>query len=232
MPYYQTQNEFGQFRPTQRPRPQFDMNLRDLFPEDTTEHLSFRAVKWGVNQTQPSQQQSRQSLQPELSNTQQQQQQSQLTYQNLMDSSSSTTSMPTNLNTASAYAPFPVSTADSSTEPTNTTPNPADLTTSFQPSATGGAYDAFGFHSEMDTLLADSTAAYTGHTGMSLGFDTDHDWNDGWGPDLFDGFWFRGWGGGGGVGGVYADSGPSGMGDGDGGMEGLERVGEVGEGLR
>ncbi|KAL9120499.1 MAG: hypothetical protein Q9187_002942, partial [Circinaria calcarea] len=38
--YIQTPNEQGYFRP-QRPRPQFDMNLRDLFPEEKPENRSF-----------------------------------------------------------------------------------------------------------------------------------------------------------------------------------------------
>jgi hypothetical protein len=56
-----------------------------------------------------------------------------------------------------------------------------------------------GFQNDLDFLLADpaiSNGAYMATSGMSLGFDTDHDWNDGTGPDLFDGYWFRaGWGG-------------------------------------
>ena len=55
-----------------------------------------------------------------------------------------------------------------------------------------------GFQDDLNFLLGsdgNGNGAYMGNSGMSLGFDTDHDWNDGTGPDLFDGYWFRpGWG--------------------------------------
>ena len=59
-------------------------------------------------------------------------------------------------------------------------------------------YETMGFQNDLDFLIgadASSNGAYMGNSGMSLGFDTHHDWNDGTGPDLFDGYWFRpGWG--------------------------------------
>ena len=36
-----------------------------------------------------------------------------------------------------------------------------------------------------------NNTAYMATSGLSLGFDTNHDWNDGIAPDLFDGYWFR-----------------------------------------
>ena len=79
------------------------------------------------------------------------------------------------------------------------------------------SYDNYVFHNDLDLLLADSTAAYTGQAGMTLGFDTDHDWNDGSAPDLFEGFWFRGWNGVGNGMDMENENGEDGM---DGGMVG------------
>jgi hypothetical protein len=75
-------------------------------------------------------------------------------------------------------------------------------------------YDALGFHNDLDALLGEHTAAYSGHGGLSLGFDTEHDWNDGWGPDFMDGYWFGG--GGGGWGGQQAEMEMGDGGDGSG----------------
>lgn len=64
------------------------------------------------------------------------------------------------------------------------------------------APDLSAYHSELDYLLGQQSAtamsgAYMATSGLSLGFNADdHDWNDGLGPDLLDGYWFRqGWGG-------------------------------------
>jgi len=67
----------------------------------------------------------------------------------------------------------------------------------------------FSFPGGMDFLLADTSAQYTGNTGLSLGFDSEHDWSEGAGVDLFDGFFFGGQGGygGGSAGGLEAGGG-------------------------
>ena len=79
-------------------------------------------------------------------------------------------------------------------------------------------YEHLGYQNELDLLLATDNAngAYMGNQGLSLGFDSDHNWNDGTGPDLFDGYWFRpGWGsisGEGGLGSLTVNGGQGGLG--------------------
>ena len=60
----------------------------------------------------------------------------------------------------------------------------------------------YGFN-DIDSLLADTTATYNGHPGLTLGFDSEHNWSEGGQLDLLDGFFFGGSAaGGGGTGGV------------------------------
>ena len=201
--YFTGQNDYGQVR-AQRPRPQFDMNLRDLFPDDTVERQSFRSVNWGAT---PHQQVQQQMPRP---------QQGSMQYQPSIRSS------------ASPVPNFASPTLSQSIMPAQQIGTPSTRTPTFSgfpaaQSAVGNSYptsdpmsfDSYAYRNvDIDTLLADSTAAYTGQTGMSLGFDTEHDWNDGSGPDLFEGFWFRGWNGVGGGMGMGNEDGEDGADDG------------------
>ena len=55
------------------------------------------------------------------------------------------------------------------------------------------AYDDFAnFPLDMDAFLADSTGLYSGHPGLALGFDNEHDWSEGGAVDFLDGYFFGG----------------------------------------
>ena len=86
---------------------------------------------------------------------------------------------------------------------------------------------AIGFQNELDFLLSDPVAAqgaYVDNAGMGLGFETDHDFNDGGAPDLFEGYWFRsGWGSVSGMGGMMGNG--IGMGGAMDGMQGVQMNG-------
>ena len=205
--------------PTSRPRPQFDMSLRDLFPDDTTDRQSFRAIKWGATGA------GRGPLPhapPVLPST------APLTYPAAAAASPGSTAA------ASSYTTYAPSAAD-------------DASSSYTGDASGGAFppadlgdggtlggwDGGSASLDLDRLLADAATAgaYPGSAGMSLGFDADHDWNDGCPPDLLDGYWFRSgaWSGGG-VG-LNGNGGPDEGGfDGGGGVLGEMEVGGEGEG--
>ncbi|MCJ1435347.1 Fungal specific transcription factor [Xylographa pallens] len=183
--FVQAQNDHGYFRP-QRPRPQFDMNLRDLFPEETHENGSF-ARNIGRWQLQPQQLQQHIGPPPPL------------TPQTSLyaDVASSPSPAPP----AQLYHPPPQQQQQHASPYVQTyaLQQQQGLLPLMAPAPTPNGYDCFGYHhSEIDSLLADSTAQYPGQPGYSLGFDSEHDWSEGAGPDLFDGFFFGGGGGGGG----------------------------------
>ena len=59
--------------------------------------------------------------------------------------------------------------------------------------AVEGGYDDFAnFPLDMDTFLAESTGQYSGHPGLALGFDNEHDWSEGGAIDFLDGYFFGG----------------------------------------
>lgn len=178
--FVQAQNDQGYFRP-QRPRPQFDMNLKDLFPEETQETRNFarNIGHWQyphqVQQIHPA---------------------PQLTPQNTMysDMGSSPSAAPAQLyqgqRRQQQQQPQQMS---QHTSPYLQTYNlPANNMMPMAQQAGQGGYDIYGFNSDIDSLLAESTAQYTGQPGYSLGFDSEHDWSEGGGADLFDGFFFGG----------------------------------------
>ena len=178
-----TSGAFG--RPT-RPPPRFDDNLRDLFPDDTPERQNFRNVAWQTTIPQqiapPQQNLVFQRPNSHASASPISQFDPALRLQQQLTTSPSTNSQLYNTSFPSSNAPVnnPVSTFSNPQQPVS--------------------FEQFGFRSDLDDLLADTTTAYTGQPGLSLGFDSEHDWNDGWQPDMFDGFWFRGWSNGGGSG--------------------------------
>ena len=172
----------NQFRTPRRPRPQFGMNLRDLFPEDTAEQQNFRNVGWQatlpqVQQMPPPPPQQQMPYPPPPSHT------SSSPLSQFTSPTFSTSGLP-------GGTPAPPN-------PGYTYPNAGlqGVDQNINQQQQQQPFDGFMFHSDLDDLLADSNTAYSGQPGLSLGFDTDHDWNDGMVPDMFDGFWFRGWNG-------------------------------------
>ena len=193
----------------QRPRPHFDMNLRELFPEETQESQQFRRVSvWQMpfdagtpgqgqmmntqptnapmlpNAGMPSQvsfgaqpvaqfQGNEQAMQAQQHQQQQQQQQQQQAIYAQMHQQAQ--SIP--IHQAMGAPP--------SSFPGNFVPG-----SGFDPNMNA-------YRNDIDSLLAESTQSYTGHPGLSLGFDSEHDWNDGAGVDLFEGYFFGGWNNGG-----------------------------------
>ena len=147
--FVQAQNEHGYFRP-QRPRPQFDMNLQDLFPEDTQQNRIFarNIGQWQAPVSRGP------TNQPEM-----------------------------------MYQPLPQQQQRSSPAPTFTTPT-YDIPPVPNDVLDNPPFD-YGFN-EIDSLLADTTATYNGQPGLTLGFDSEHNWSDGGQLDLFDGFFFGG----------------------------------------
>ena len=160
--FVQQQNEHGYFRP-QRRKPQFDMNLRDLFPEQTQEERNFarNLGRWQPQAPPPTAQSDVLSYQDLLKSPMQPQQ--------LLQQQT-----PSTFSSAPPYGMQGVDMMNSQ------------------------AYDGYDYTNDLDSLLADSssTAAFNGHPGFTLGFDSEHDWSEGAQLDLFDGFFF----GGGGVG--------------------------------
>jgi len=259
------QSDIGAFqhRAPARPRPQFDMNLRDLFPEETAETQQFRRVSlWqvppdfgdvplqqqlasqqgsagmhGQMQRQPQAMQalpsqplgsnvgvgvayttpprslvtsppsqfgsspaqstySQQSMASAYSMHQQQQaqaQQQQQIHAQHMQAQAQAQHMQAQAQMR-AQAQAQAQYAAQQQQQQQTSPYaPAPYPTSMAGAADVG-FDP-QYRSDLDSLLADSTQSYTGHPGLSLGFDNEHDWNDGGGVDLFEGFFFGGWNG-------------------------------------
>ena len=161
--YVQQQNEHGYFRP-QRRKPQFDMNLRDLFPESTQQERNFaRNLGRWQPQAPPSV-----AVQPEAHS-----------FRELLNS------------------PMPSQQIIHQPTPPTFSSNPSYEMQGVD-MMNQQAYDGYSYTNDIDSLLTDSssTAAFNGHPGFTLGFDSEHDWSEGVQLDLFDGFFF----GGGGVG--------------------------------
>ncbi|MCJ1284660.1 Fungal specific transcription factor [Xylographa opegraphella] len=172
--FLQAQNELGYFRP-QRPRPRFDMDLRDLFPEEVRgggggggagrwqqvlgeQNSLFGDEVGGASAQGQGQGQQQQIYHPHPhSHPHPQHQQQQQTY-------------------APPYvAPL---------QQQNLAPPLID------------PFDPFAYDDpDIGSLLADSTGQYVGQPGYGLGFDSEHDWSEGVGVDLFEGFFFGGGGG-------------------------------------
>lgn len=190
-----------------KPVPRFDMDLKDLFSEDETDKRSFSRVSNQVNTMRPPptpikpdtnamQFTADLKISPQLrtqgfgfhqpTQTQQQQQQQQQTF-------ASTT--PTLSPPISQSPPQPL-------------PSPYQLNANVnyaayaQAQSMSSAYPDLGFHNDLDfldsfpvqasaTSAADGAATQDVGIGFGMGFgDGTHDWSDGNGLDLFDGFFF------------------------------------------
>jgi hypothetical protein len=215
-PYIRTQNDQGYFRP-QRPRPQFDMNLRDLFPEEAHDRstLSRNLSRWsfanptsagnpGLTPQNTMYTDISANPSPSQSNFPQQQIQQPPLPHPISAPYGQNFQLPTPVPIEFAQQQQQTSTSD---EPMSGYNDPSGGGSGFNPTeggtgynTTGASGDGFnttgagymGFGSDMDSLLGDTTAQYTGHPGLALGFDSEHDWSEGAGVDLFDGFFFGG----------------------------------------
>jgi len=194
--FFQAQNGQGSFRP-QRPRPQFDMNLRDLFPEEAQErnNVARNIRSWQF----PPQSGGPPALTPQNS-----------MYAGLGAGQDSTANPYQNQQQLpNAMSPYGQNFQMSPVPPAMVSQGSQDEMG--ESGGVGGLGETsgesgmdyansnnnvndFSFPSDMDFLLADTTAQYTGNPGLSLGFDSEHDWSEGAGVDLFDGFFFGGQG--------------------------------------
>lgn len=198
-------NYFAQ-QQARRPVPRFDMNFKDLFSDDETDKRSFSRVSNQVNAMRPPppppikhepQQQTIQpftadlKISPQLrphQHQQQQQQQSFFPSPNFTNSNNPTISPPI------------------STSPPNPMPSPYQISNQLPYNAfaqnINSTYPDIGGFSDLDFLdsfpVQGSGAQGDGTGGMQdvgigfgMGFgDGTHDWSDGNGFDLFDGFFF------------------------------------------
>jgi hypothetical protein len=192
-PSGQSNNYFAQ-QQSRRPAPRFDMNLKDLFSDDETDKRSFSRVSNQVNAMRPPpppikhepQQQNIQPFTADLKISPQlrtHQQQSFFTSPNFT-SNNPTLSPPLNQNQSSPYQvsnqlPYNAFAQNvSSTYPDIGGFSDLDFLDSFPVQGSGNQGDVSG--SLQDVGI-----------GFGMGFgDGTHDWSDGNGFDLFDGFFF------------------------------------------
>lgn len=205
---YSTQNAHQRSR---KPAPRFDMNLKDLFSDDETDKRSFSRISNQVNAMRPPPAPMKPEpgmhftadlkISPQLRThgfgfaphqtipgPQQQQQQQ----QHMFSSTAPTLSPPIS---QSPPQPLP---SPSSYHMSATLPYQAYS----QSQSMSSAYPDLGFHNDLDFLdsfsvqggpssSADATATQDLGIGFGMGFgDGTHDWSDGNGLDLFDGFFF------------------------------------------
>ena len=188
----------------QRRQPRFDMNLKDLFVDDGIEASSFGSVRGlrimppplQAQLQQPSQQRA-QTLQSEPS-----------TYSNADSLISPTLQRQYSASTSTSLSPNlpqhaqPHASQISHFQITDQTPY-----TSFAQNIQS-TYPDFGGFNDLDFLdsfpVNGANASHGDNPnaldlGFGMGFDGNHDWADGNGLDIFDGFFFGGTGNGGGL---------------------------------
>lgn len=207
----------GHFQQARRPVPRFDMNLKELFSEDETDRRSFGRISNQLGSMRPPPppqpvKQEHQQMQPFTtdlkispqmrSHHQQQQQTYSYPHQNLPSPQPQQSYTPTSSTTT--ISPL-----------MSHTPNPNPMTSPYQLS-NQLPYDAFaqnmtstypdlGTFSDLDFLDSFPVQGPSSSTnvtdaagslqdlGFGMGFgDGTHDWSDGNGLDLFDGFFFGG----------------------------------------
>lgn len=205
---------------TRKPVPRFDMNLKDLFSDDETDKRSFSRVSNQVTTMRPPPTPIKPEsglhftadlkISPQLrtqgynafsqAQAQQQQQHQQQHHQHHQHHQqppfSSTT--PT-LSPPISHSP-PLPSPYQHLSPNMTAPYPAPAYPQSQ--SMSSAYPDLGFHNDLDFLdsfpvqgaasgAADGAATQDVGIGFGMGFgDGTHDWSDGNGLDLFDGFFF------------------------------------------
>jgi hypothetical protein len=193
-PSRHSNNYFAQVQ-SRRPAPRFDMNLKDLFSDDETDKRSFSRVSNQVNAMRPppppikheqAQPQQQHAIQPFTADLKISPQLRTHQHQPFFPSSPNFTS-PNNNNPTLSSSPYQISTQ---------LPYPA-----YAQNATPAYPDMAGF-SDLDFLdsfpapgsgaQGDASAGMQDvGMGFGMGFgDGSHDWSDGNGFDLFDGFFF------------------------------------------
>ena len=198
--YVQPLNDRNYFRP-QRPRPQFDMNLRDLFPEDTAELRDF-SRNLGRWQPTPPKLPTRHTSDSAFMRAQQQQKPSDSSipqYESTYSPQYPAHNMQNMQNDMGMAAKFSSSDGNVMDAMSDAAYAPNDDLASGstnQDNVVGDAmegYDAFSnLPIDIDSLLADTAGQYSGHPGLALGFDNEHDWSEGGGVDFLDGYFFGG----------------------------------------
>ena len=197
-PTSHSNNYFAQ-QQSRRPVPRFDMNLKDLFSDDETDKRSFSRVSNQVNAMRPPpppvkhepQQQTIQPFTADLKISPQLR-----THQQSFFNSSPNFSS----NTPTLSPPI-------SQPPTNTMPSPYQITNQLPYNTfaqnINSTYPDIGGFSDLDFLDSFPVQGSSGQgdasgqgmqdvgIGFGMGFgDGTHDWSDGNGFDLFDGFFF------------------------------------------
>ena len=185
----QVENGQSQFHP-QRPKPQFDMNLKELFSDDMLQNHRFRV---SIDRVPYLQQDQLQQPQAQSAYSQQQQQQQQHVGS---PNSQYATSVRSSVSPSSAFA-----------QPTSVPAYAYDPSLSPHNSQTSGIMDSMPYSSlgptsypqsgpfsnhDLDGLLMDATAAYTGHADLNMNFDGGQDWNVEPRDEMFGAFFFGG----------------------------------------
>lgn len=189
---------------SRKPVPRFDMNLKDLFSDDETDKRSFSRVSNQVNTMRPPPA----PIKPEntLAFTADLKISPQLRTQGF--------SFPTQTIPSPQQQPqqpfqstTPTLSPPISQSPPHPLPSPYQLSPTLSYNAyaqplSSSAYPDLGFHNDLDFLdsfpvqgpassMADGAATQDVGIGFGMGFgDGTHDWSDGNGLDLFDGFFF------------------------------------------
>ncbi|KAJ4295499.1 hypothetical protein N0V90_007512 [Kalmusia sp. IMI 367209] len=216
----------GYFQHNRRPIPRFDMNLKDLFSEDETDKRSFSRISNQVGTMRPPPppqpvKQEQQQMQPfttdlkispqmrthQLQQQQQQQQQQPYPFQHQNLSSPqhqqqtfTPTSTTTTISPLMSQSPNPLT---SPYQLSNQLPYNAfaqNITSTYPDLGTFSDLDFLDSFPVQGANSANNVADAAGglqDLGFGMGFgDGTHDWSEGNGLDLFDGFFFGGGGGG------------------------------------
>ncbi|KAF3051752.1 Fungal specific transcription factor [Didymella keratinophila] len=189
---------------TRKPVPRFDMNLKDLFSEDETDRRSFSRVSNQVNTMRPPPT----PMKPEngLQFTADLKISPQLRTHGFGFAQNQT--MPSPQQQQSFSSTTPTLSPPISQSPPQPIPSPYQMSATLpyqayaQSQSMSSAYPDLGFHNDLDFLdsfpvqgsassMVDGAATQDVGIGFGMGFgDGTHDWSDGNGLDLFDGFFF------------------------------------------
>jgi hypothetical protein len=189
---------------TRKPVPRFDMNLKDLFSDDETDKRSFSRVSNQVNTMRPPPT----PMKPEngLQFTADLKISPQLRTQGF--GFAQTQTMSSQQQQQSFSSTTPTLSPPISQSPPQPIPSPYQMSATLpyqaytQSQSMSSAYPDLGFHNDLDFLdsfpvqgsassMADGAATQDVGIGFGMGFgDGTHDWSDGNGLDLFDGFFF------------------------------------------
>jgi hypothetical protein len=200
-PNRQVSNNYFAQQPSQRPLPRFDMNLKDLFSDDETDKRSFSRVSNQVNAMRPPP--------PPIKPDPQQQQQ---TIRPFSADLKISPQLRTHQQSQSSFfaspnftAPNPALSPPISQSPPTQIPSPYQISNPYNAFAQNmnSPYPEIGGFSDLDFLdsypaqgagaQGETNAGGLQDVGIAFGMgfgDGTHDWSDGNGFDLFDGFFF------------------------------------------